>query len=309
MLGYKLFGKLVNDSFFKFLKSIPATQKTTFRGWVENAILAVVYLLERNPKECYIITGLRERLKKKTSLFDITFEDVGLFWKYLGNNKYVLVYPGNSKAHYICHLKTCMNKLPKSRFIITILNITVPQGQGLHANILLFDRELGILERFDPYNVSTQVGKLDQELEALYREHIHQDITYISPPDLSFFDKSQVGLQYLQEMEQEWKTRNKKGYPSGFCMPFTILYADTRMSFPDQSPESIPQIFKKFVQTENTTLTSFMRHYSEFLNIKFRTIINGKPQNIIRALLELLENHSASILTDLDDPSNLCSNF
>jgi len=303
-MSYVSFEKLITTTFFKDLKRLPQTQQTAFRGWAENAILAVMYLLERNRNQCYVITGLRNRLQTLSSA-TFRFEDVGLYWKKHASTRFQLVYPGNSKKDYICHIKTCAKERKDARFIVTILNIAIPDSDGLHANILMYDKELGLLERFDPYDVSTETGNLDAELEDLYRTHVDPDIEYIFPPDLSFF--STPGIQFLQEGEPEWKERDQRKYPAGFCMPFTILYADTRMSFPDQTPESITEVFRLFVEKERTTLTDFMRHYSDFINSKFQLLVRTHPKNLLAGMLHQLDNSSASILTDLMPEGKTCS--
>ena len=77
-------------------------------------------------------------------------------------------------------------------------------------------------------------------------------------PQPSFFRKQ--GIQLRAESEESQHALD----PLGFCQPWTILYADTRLSFPSQNPQTIVRYFSKVVESKHDqSLTMFIRKYSE----------------------------------------------
>ena len=158
-----------------------------------------------------------------------------------------------------------------------------------HANILLYDKVTHIAERFEPYQAfpsNLGMESFDLALEALFMRIDPDFEEFIGPPNIDFFRK--VGLQLQQEQEGELTTLD----PVGFCQPWTFLYADTRLSFPDQQPESIPDLYKTWVADQNMTLTAFIRNYAESLYQTSRTVF--------RRYLE--DDHSE--ISNIQDPES-----
>jgi hypothetical protein len=254
---------------------------TNYRGYPEAAIYGLLYLLERNQNECLILSNFDTLVKKiQTSpgislgdLTDLDWTNVGIVWSWK-TNKYKMQVPTLDEDHYVKAAKKCINN-KNSRFILNVITIVSRSGYH-HANFLLYDKITHIVERFEPYQAfpkNLQMEKFDLELERLFLKIDPNLDEFVGPPNLSFFLK--IGLQRQQELEGEQK---KFLDPIGFCQPWTFLYADTRLSFPDQRPESIPDYFKTWVKEKNITLTHFIRNYSEHLYQTSRAIFRNFVQ-------------------------------
>jgi len=267
-----------------FLKEVVDVNKpvrmTKYRGYPEAAIYGLLYLLERNQNECLILSNFDHLVTKiKTNpqlsladLTDLDWTSVGIVWSWK-TNRFVMQLPTLSEANYITAARACIaNK--KSRFLINIVTIIGRNGAH-HANLLLYDKITHIVERFEPYQAfpsNLQMEEFDLELEKLFIKIDPELDEFVGPPNIDFFLK--VGLQRQQESEGEMKYLD----PVGFCQPWTFLYADTRLSFPDQRPESIPDYFKTWVKQNNISLTQFIRNYSQHLYQTSRAIFRNFVQ-------------------------------
>jgi hypothetical protein len=243
-------------------------EETKYQGYVENAVYGLLYLLKRNENECIVISNIKPMIDKllsgkNMSLDKVDWSDIGLVWYLDEDNETSLIFPGKGKAKYLQGLQKCQG-CKKTRFILSIVTLDSEKTSVCHANILLYDKVLHTLERFDPYE--TQISQLktielDEELEKLFKKVDSKYVRMIKPPDLTFYQRQ--GFQTRQEKESDFVPSSKD--PAGYCQPFTFLYADTRMSFPDQDPLSIVQMYKKAVKEKKTTLTAFIRNYSDHL--------------------------------------------
>lgn len=256
--------------FLNDIVGLPHVEFTNYEGFVESGLYALLYLLRRNQSECIIlsnfgnlVTNILETPTMK--LREINWSDIGLQW-YWQDGEYQLQFPGTvTEANYINAIQNCVTQ--KSRFIINLITLVHRHTQMHHANILLYDSHTHILERFEPYQVQLtgyNLHKFDERLQNIYQKADPDFFDFIGPPDVNFFLRH--GIQQIQEEEGEQKYAGQILLdPEGFCQPWTILYADIRMSFPDQAPESIPTLLKQWVKTKNISLTTFIRNYSEHL--------------------------------------------
>ena len=246
---------------------------TRYRGYAEAGLFGLLYLLRRNKNECVVLSNFRklaERIiqQRYDSVTDIPFlewSDIGFvfYWDNI-EQSYIILYPGGSKDLFTVGLKQCI-RCKGTRFVISILTLKTKEGQ-YHANIVLYDIQTHTLERFDPYEAPPPGMNLDH-LDNLLREayvELDPDVNFIHTAKLSFFQ----GWQYSQEHEGERHIRD----PIGLCQPHTILYADTRMSFPNQDPGSIPLLFANAAKSHNMSLTMFSRNYAEHLHESLETI-------------------------------------
>ena len=120
-----------------------------------------------------------------------------------------------------------------------------------------------ILERFDPYEVFVEdvdIESLDEYLQILFQRIDPDFIDLISPPNISYLKRT-PGLQLQQQNEGEETEMD----PGGFCQPWTFIYAQIRLSYPNQNPKKVPDTIKKWVAASPKSLTSFIRSYSYFL--------------------------------------------
>jgi hypothetical protein len=239
----------------------PNVSLTDYDGYIENGIFALLFLLKRNHKECVILTNFEKTVKRIMKYKDMTLErldwsDISILWDHQK-----LSVPGKNVDMFIQGAAKCLSKA-SGRFMLSLITI-VSDHNVHHANILLFDKITGILERFDPYQVQLEdfhTEELDIELEKLFRKIVPSKFkSFIRPVNLS--QAVRDGLQQKAEREDE-QTPND---PLGFCQPWTIMYADARMSLPNQDPSSIPELFQLMASDRDLSLTSFIRNYAQNL--------------------------------------------
>jgi len=229
-----------------------------YTGYPEAGIFGILYLLQTNRYVCPIFPAIQELvtiiLGHKNSALDevyIPWEMAGLYWRWDESIKRY-EFQNFLRSQYIRTAQKC-----RDRFLLSLLTLHTKKGY-VHANIIIYDKKTHTLERFDPYEVFTenvQDERLDLQLQELFIEIDPQFSEYVAPPDISFFEK--FGLQLEQKSEHL--------DPLGYCQPWTFIYAQLRLSYPNIVPECIPQILKQFVRAQNNHLTTFIRNYSHFL--------------------------------------------
>lgn len=248
---------------------------TAYRAYPENAVYAVLYLLRRNSSECFLLGHSAKALVRNLrSGGALDWTDVGLVYR-----DGELTLPRGFRTE-------CPSGAGAgARFSVAILTLVTETSH--HANILLFDRDTQVLERFDPYETSLPGTEgLDAELRELYGAK-----ATVPPPDLGFLN----GIQGQAEQERE---ETSPMDPVGFCQPWTVLYADARLSFPDQDPNTIPEMFREWARKGNTSLTRMIRTYAEHLRATsaniFSAVIRSEDlsdSNLLATALEQLEVH------------------
>ena len=261
-----------NDIFRNLSNSIakPHVDRTNYNGFVENGVFALIYLLTRHANECVVLTNFRQtvtRIMKDPfmTLDSLNWSDISLYW-----GQRHLTVPGNNRPLFEAQVSQCLSR-PTVRFLLSLVTIVGDTGVH-HANILLYDKHTGLLERFDPYQTQLQdfhTDELDAELEALFasitRRKVLRDlrlsrVRFIKPVNVQ--KKIGFGLQELAEGEGAETT----GDPIGFCQPWTIMYADARMSLPNQDPATIPELLQSIAKDKNIGLTELIRPYSQHLH-------------------------------------------
>lgn len=168
----------------------------------------------------------------------------------------------------------------KGRFIIILLNITYldfmsrPISKlselfvGGHANVIIIDKKLKTIERFDPgvdldtLNLSNEresqiIENLDHQLESLF-----VDGKYLT----KYISLSRVLYKNFQTLQVEEKLLPDE--EEGFCLAWSAWYADRRLKFPDTSPENLLNNMMTEMleyQKNGHTLTDFIRGYGTMI--------------------------------------------
>jgi hypothetical protein len=251
--------------FLKTVGELTLVENTQYEGVIQNGIFALLYLLKRNQEECIVLTdfnqGLRHLLKHPyLTLDDLDWSAFSILWSFDDKiGKFTMKVPGKNKQRYRSNIKSCLFK-KKGRFFLSLL--TLETEKSYHANVLMYDKLTGLLERFDSYQVSNErfeTKNLDKELRQMFVQIDPQNFSrMITPPNIATAVRK--GLQTKAEQER-WEMR--PGDPIGFCLPWSLLYADTRLTLPNQNPDSIPELFEIMAAEYNLTLTKFIRNYAE----------------------------------------------
>ena len=178
------------------------------------------------------------------------------------------VYYINSELEF--YLQKCLlsNKI---RYIYLKLTL-IPSNSGTHANIMIYDKKTGILERFEPYgNVPyLDVEKLDSFLEnklGTIFERFNSTFKYLSPK----FSIKSVGYQVLSNDSDN--TNKKMGDPFGYCLAWTLWYLEMRIHNPDLSPKKLVEKSMNIIISDNShnnksdnKFINFIRNYASELD-------------------------------------------
>ena len=136
----------------------------------------------------------------------------------------------NLKIFFPTYLPKEIKKFKNSdkRFFIIPIGITLPQGS--HANILIYDKKINEVERFEPhgskypYKYNYNPNILDDILEDKFLDFF-DNVKYIRPNDYL----PSFGFQYLEDYTT-YKTHHI-GDPNGFCAIWCTWYVNMRMKY------------------------------------------------------------------------------
>lgn len=171
----------------------------------------------------------------------------------------------------------------KIRFLLFKLTL-IPLATVVHANIIIYDKKLNKIERFEPYGSTKSLmkddDKIDIYLKNLFKKNINNEIKYVGPKDFMTQSKFQ-----LISSENDIKNR-KITDPVGYCLAWCLWFVELRLSNPDISSktlvdEAINKIInkegdkyselsetniKKDIPDDNNIILSHIRNYSKKLN-------------------------------------------
>lgn len=136
-------------------------------------------------------------------------------------------------------------------FMVTILLVNNSKDNiDLHANLIIFDKKTGILERFNPtknleiyyYNELDNfiLSKFKKFFEN-YLEKYNLTFSYIN--NHYYNNYKYIGYQYLS-IEQDNSTK-QYGEIDGYCLAWSYWYLETRINNPNIHPTNIINMFTK----------------------------------------------------------------
>jgi ankyrin repeat protein len=176
------------------------------------------------------------------------------------------------------------------QFLVIPLGIELSNGS--HANILLYDKTKGELERFEPYGKSFPPGynynpiNLDQNIKNLFNSLFEESeikIKYVSPSDY----EPKIGLQLLDT--QEYTKDKNIGDPGGFCGAWSLFYVEMRIN-----NKNIPK---------NNLIGNLINHI-RLKRVTFRSVIRNFTKNITDIRDKILMKADIDINLWLNDTYN-----
>ena len=182
-----------------------------------------------------------------------------------------------NKIFYPNNLDLTIEKFKKSDKQYFIFPIGIELANGSHANVLIYDRKINEIERFEPngssypYNFNYNPKLLDQYLKEKFTE-VFKDCKYIYPKD--YLPK--IGFQLLED-----HNKNKKiGDPGGFCAVWCVWYCYMRI-------KNNTLARKRFVLKVINKI--------RYVNLPFKTIIRNYAQRIVNLRNKLLVDSNLDI--------------
>jgi len=177
----------------------------------------------------------------------VIYELVDIYHDYFFIIAPYLILWRNKNLYYIdkyidFYTQKCLNS-DKIRFIFFKLTL-ISSGTGTHANIIIFDKETGILERFEPYGI---IPYLDNDsLDHMIKDKIGgflKDYLKKRNKNLKYYGPNEMfeGVSF-QILSNDTSSKVKKmGDPRGFCLAWTLWYLEMRIKNPSVNPKTLIQ--------------------------------------------------------------------
>lgn len=256
---------------FHDIEDIPLIEGSDFNykgGSLELVTASFIYLIKKHKDDiCYIITE----------------DSDNLFYKCDENNKPRLEVPKGFKEFFLKCTKT-------RRFTIVGVIIETKtkdcneKETSHHFNILIYDKQTGILENFEPDGSSFVNPNFDIAVEEYFIKN-----KLISKYYPSIRICPYIGPQYKQELEHIKLKISREG----FCIMWCIWYADLRLTFPDIRPKQIQK--DAMSNINNIGFDKFIIRYTKFV-INFIRIIKDKYKDALIFFRNKHDKKTGSIL-------------
>ncbi len=159
-------------------------------------------------------------------------------------------------AQYASFLQNCVDG--SERFSVIPLELFYKDGSGHfsgHSNVLIYDKILHSLERFDSHGGESDEmfvpTLLDKSIQKFFPAFLNDNFEYFPPQ--AFCPKN--GPQVFEQISRE-----TLGVPikTGFCSVWSFIYANYRLQFPDKSREDVNVFLIERLTEEHGNLWEFL---------------------------------------------------
>jgi hypothetical protein len=191
----------------------------------------------------------------KESYIELTTKNTyafSLLWINKIEDIFILYEPAyfNNMEEYIKYLKNCIKKSDRMT-IIPLTLFSIPH-KSAHSNILIYDKKLNTLERYDSLGSSPQrfdIYNLDNEL-TIFSQKINKDCEYIKPENLHI----NKGVQTIEG--EIGKELNK--IKLGSCSIWSFLYTILRLKNPDIPPKKLTELLNNSIHKREKSIWHFI---------------------------------------------------
>lgn len=167
-----------------------------------------------------------------------------------------------------------LNLYPDIELIIFKLTILNDMNQS-HANMIIYDVDKNIIERFDPYGIVPYIDSesIDAYLSGLFTSII-PDVEYISPQLTS------NGISFQVYSDENNSNNYVENDPNGFCVAWCLWYSEMRAMNSDVCPKNLIKFSVKDINNKEDKFKDYIRNYSNYLDKKKNIILNdsGMPK-------------------------------
>ena len=152
----------------------------------------------------------------------------------------------------------------ENRFIIVPLGIETANGS--HANIIIIDNKLKLIERFEPNGINSprefyfNSELLDQILKNKFNNLI-PSYTFISPSEYL----PQIGLQILESLETE--KCKKIGDPNGYCAVWCIWWVFYKIKYSDIKSKDLIKLLINKIKFNKFKFKDVIRNFGQKITI------------------------------------------
>jgi hypothetical protein len=187
---------------------------------------------------------------------------------------------------WISKLRECVEG--SSRFVVIPLSMFIYKMSGSelrrygHSNSLLYDKKLGVLERYEPNGKSTPEGfdinSMNKALKEMFGQIFGINVTVVSPEEYC----PQKGPQYIEEI-----TRKEYDSPmtKGTCTLWSFVYIDYRLTYPDMSRDEIHDFIHRQIMSKSSDLYAFIVDYLKTLVGVSKMLLSAASEDEIISVL------------------------
>jgi ankyrin repeat protein len=281
------------------LEHLPEIEKTNFGLFNTDVVHGIIYMMQILKKYKNLMVpfqyGNEEKLMNDLFMMEVNnqyrtpqgliIQEILFIYNEYFNSlvPHIIYWKDSNLYHYDKNLGFYLKKLinaPKVRYIMFKLSL-VPGIQSTHANVILYDKEKNIAQRFEPYG-STEIleeQKLDETIERIMKKNINKDVKYIRPKDYLYSSK-------FQTVSSDADNNNRKlGDPIGYCLAWTFWFIEFRILNDNAIDnklfdETLQWMIEKYKHEKNPVL-GYIRDYSKKLDkIKNEFLIDaGIPES------------------------------
>lgn len=237
---------------------------TTFTGIILDIITSYIVLVKKY-----------DTLDTSITKDFIINQNVSSYYKKIGIVKELTGDYLNFELFWLFHKDIWPTSIDKSieRFVSSDKKIfAIPVGidleNGSHANVIIIDKQLKLIERFEPNGADEPIGfaynknLLDFKIKT-YFEKYFPDYEYLEPDKFI----PPIGFQMLEMIEN--KKRKRIGDPGGFCVGWCLWYLEQRLKYFIHPKKLINKLIIN-IKANNISFKNLIRSYVNTFLSEFR---------------------------------------
>ena len=194
-----------------------------------------------------------------------------------------------------------LKKYPKTKFIL--LKLTLISSESFnHANIIIYDIQNNIFERFDPYGYVKFIDNdnIDNLLKNFVSDYFPK-CKYIGPIDTS------IGISFQVFSDESNDKNYVENDPTGFCIAWCIWYVETRIKNYKIKPKKLIKHTIEEINKNEEHTKDYIRNYANYIDSEKNNIleecgINKKyfyKHNIPTDMYKLYAKNISKMFNDL----------
>ena len=151
-----------------------------------------------------------------------------------------------------------------------------------HANMLIFNPHRMEIERFEPYGGRSPCkglssSNIDDIIKNKLMKPINKDrenkYKYIKPEQICIRGPQSIEVEAPKYVMNEDSCKLVRNH-SGYCVAWSMFYADLRLKFPKESGSKLMKRFFAIIGTEPKKLRAFIKSQLTFIEKEFNKLEN-----------------------------------
>jgi hypothetical protein len=172
-------------------------------------------------------------------------------------------------------------KSSRKRFVAISVSILEHGEECGHHNSLLYDAQTGEMEWFEPngINVGVYLESFVQALDDAFRTFVPGYNRLLLPIQVC-----NAGLQNQQGLRAD-------GCSSGTCVPWSVLYQDIRLMYPDVERGRLLLRMTETLSLDSSLFSRVISPFQRFLSLLDISIAHKNQADALRVIQDLISKH------------------